>query len=274
MPEAADSSNPAAPFGEAFRRIQEIGAQLSDAARTMADDFARTPGGRFAEPMIRLGSQTAELATLWVAPVRAVLQEQQELMDAMATWAQQQRELAERFSVLAERHRQLTTQVTTLLDPWLEQIGKVGQWNQPEGADTEDSAGRRPSDSPALDQVLAPGGWLVGLGPEVGDLGDAAPLDLEEGDGEGGFAVEGPAEEQAAVVLVPEDDDRLDVPVARELGVEGDVPLAAPDPLPGLRDLVDHVRVEEVAERGPVAPFQPVGEGADEGPAVHHAAGQ
>ena len=140
MPEAADSSSSSVPFGDAFRRIQEIGAQMTEAARTMAEDFARTPGGRFAEPMIRLGSQTAEMATLWVAPVRAVLQEQQELIDAMATWAEQQRELAERFSELAERHQRLTAQVTTLLDPWLEQIGKLGQWDQPDADDSPDEA--------------------------------------------------------------------------------------------------------------------------------------
>ena len=133
MSEAADSSSSSAPFGEAFRRIQDIGAQLSDAARAMADDFSRSPSGRFAEPMIRLGSQTAELATMWVAPVRAVLQEQQELMDAMASWAEQQRELAEKFSVLAERHQRLTAQVTSLLDPWLEQIATVGRWDKPAG---------------------------------------------------------------------------------------------------------------------------------------------
>jgi hypothetical protein len=77
--------------------------------------------------MIRLGSQTAELATMWVAPVRAVLQEQQELMEAMATWAEQQRELAERFAALAERHRLLTEQVTSVLDPWLEQMARAGR---------------------------------------------------------------------------------------------------------------------------------------------------
>jgi hypothetical protein len=137
MPEETGPSSSSLPFGDAFRRIQEIGTQLSEAALTMADDFARSPGGRFAEPMVRLGSQTAELATLWVAPVRAVLQEQQELMDAMSAWAEQQRELADKFATLAERHKKLTDQVTSLLDPWLEQIAKAGQWGQPPAPEDE-----------------------------------------------------------------------------------------------------------------------------------------
>ena len=127
MPEPADPSGPSTPFGDAFRRIQDVGTQLSDAARAMADDFAKSPVGRFAEPMTRLGSQTAELATMWVGPLMAVLQQQEELLDAVATWAEQQRELAERFSRLAERHRTLNEQVTALLDPWLEQMARVGQ---------------------------------------------------------------------------------------------------------------------------------------------------
>jgi hypothetical protein len=101
--------------------IQEVGAQLASAAQSMADDFARSPGERFAEPIARLGAQMAELSTLWVTPVRSMLQEQQELIDALAAWSVQQRELADRFATLAERHRALSSQVMSLLEPILEQ---------------------------------------------------------------------------------------------------------------------------------------------------------
>jgi methyl-accepting chemotaxis protein len=132
MPDAADDSDPLLPFGEAFRQIQDIGAQLSEAAWTMADEFARSPAGRFAEPMVRLGSQTAELATMWVAPVRAMLQEQEELINALSSWAEQQKQLAETFSALAERHRKLNAQVTSVLDPLLERVAEFGTWGRPQ----------------------------------------------------------------------------------------------------------------------------------------------
>ena len=41
--------------------------------------------------MAQWGERTVELSTLWVAPVRAVLEEQQELIDAVASWAEEQR---------------------------------------------------------------------------------------------------------------------------------------------------------------------------------------
>lgn len=137
MPEAADGTGSLPPFGEALRRIQDAGAELSSAAWTMADEFARSPAGRFAEPVVRLGSQTAELATMWVAPVRAMLQEQEELIEALSTWAEQQRQLAETFSALAERHRKVSSQVTALLDPMLEKLSELGTLGR---RDPEDGA--------------------------------------------------------------------------------------------------------------------------------------
>ena len=91
-PEDHPPTNPFSP-GEAWRRVQEIGAQLTGAASSMAEDFANSPGGQFAEPIARMGARTAELATMWVAPMRAMLEEQQDLGDAIASWAEQQRVL-------------------------------------------------------------------------------------------------------------------------------------------------------------------------------------
>jgi hypothetical protein len=113
------------PFGEALRMIQDIGAQLAGAAQAMADDFARSPGERFAAPIARLGAQITELSTLWVAPVRSMLQEQQDLIDALAAWSAQQRELADRFATLAERHRALNAQVMALLEPMFDQAERL-----------------------------------------------------------------------------------------------------------------------------------------------------
>jgi hypothetical protein len=117
-----DDSSAIPGFGDMFRLIQDMGGRLSDAARTMADDFAASPAAKFAEPMANLGAQLAELSTAWVAPVKAILEEQQALIDTVAAWAEQQQQLAERFSVLAERHRTLTSQTMGVLQPILDQI--------------------------------------------------------------------------------------------------------------------------------------------------------
>lgn len=125
MTEADDDGPRIPPFGEALRMIQDVGAQLASAAQSMADDFARSPAERFAEPIARLGAQMAELSTLWVTPVRSMLQEQQELIDVLAAWSVQQRELADRFATLAERHRVLSSQIMSLLEPILDQAERL-----------------------------------------------------------------------------------------------------------------------------------------------------
>ena len=110
---------------DALRRVQELGAQLTAAARAMADDVADSPGGQIPESMARWGERAVELSTLWVAPVRAVLEEQQELIDAVSSWAAEQRKLAERFEELARRHRELTEQVLAAISPTLDQADRL-----------------------------------------------------------------------------------------------------------------------------------------------------
>ena len=105
---------------EAMRQLQELGSQLTGAAQSMADEVSKSSSGQF-EPMARLGERAIQLSTLWVAPVRALLEEQQELMDAVASWAEEQRKLSERFADIAKRHRELTEQVTAAIKPALDQ---------------------------------------------------------------------------------------------------------------------------------------------------------
>jgi len=105
---------------EALRQLQELGTQLTGAAQSMADELSKSSAGQF-EPMARLGERAIEMSTLWVAPVRALLEEQQELMDAVASWAEEQRKLSERFASIAKRHRELTDQVTAAIKPALDQ---------------------------------------------------------------------------------------------------------------------------------------------------------
>ena len=62
---------------------------------------------------------------MWVAPMRAVLEEQQELIDAVSSWAEEQRKLADRFSELADRHRKLTEGVMSTLTPTLDHLDRL-----------------------------------------------------------------------------------------------------------------------------------------------------
>ena len=124
--ESSDTPNNSNPLGDAFRLLQDVGGKLTDAARSLADDVIESPAGSFVEPLARLGAQAAELSTAWVVPVKAILDEQQELVDAMAAWAEQQRVLADRFSALAERHRALTAQTMSVLGPLLDQAEHLG----------------------------------------------------------------------------------------------------------------------------------------------------
>jgi hypothetical protein len=126
---------------DALRRVQELGAQLSGTARSFTeqerddaeydtdDDEAAVQGassGSFLpQPFAAWAEGAAELSTTWVAPMRAVLQEQQDLIDAMSSWAEEQRKLADRFSELAERHRELSEGVMSTLRPTLDHLDRL-----------------------------------------------------------------------------------------------------------------------------------------------------
>jgi ABC-type transporter Mla subunit MlaD len=114
------------PLGEALRMFQEVGARMNEAARGIASEVAKGPAGPFVEPMAQLAQQLAAVSTAWVGPVKGILDQQQDLVDAVAAWSEQQRILADRFSELAERHRQLTEQTMGVLGPLLDQVERLG----------------------------------------------------------------------------------------------------------------------------------------------------
>ena len=108
-------------LADALRRVQELGAQLAGAARAMSEASME------AQPasMTQWNERAIELSTLWVAPMRAVLEEQQELIDAVSSWAEQQRKLADRFSELAKRHREMNEQTLSVLKPTLDHLDRM-----------------------------------------------------------------------------------------------------------------------------------------------------
>jgi hypothetical protein len=88
--------------------------------------------------MARLGERTAELSTLWVAPLRAMLEEQQELIDAVSTWADQQRELADRFATLSRRHRAMSEQLLASINPTLDHLDWLAGRQKPQDQKQQD----------------------------------------------------------------------------------------------------------------------------------------
>ena len=105
---------------DALRRVQELGAQLAGAARSMSEAAAESQPATL--PMAQWGERAVELSTLWVAPMRAVLEEQQELIDTISSWAEEQRKLADRFAELAKRHREMTEEVLAVMAPTLDHL--------------------------------------------------------------------------------------------------------------------------------------------------------
>src|SRR6266536_442610 len=115
-------------------------------------------------------------------------------------------------------------------------------------------AGARPTGSEALGEVFAAGWRLVGRRPEVVDPADQPVVEVEEAQA-GLLRVvdQEPGPAHALPRAGADDAPRFDRPVARIFRVELHIGLPAADPLPGLRQLVDHIRSEQRAEGGPVA---------------------
>ena len=104
--------------------MQELGAQLTGAARSIAENLTQFTGRgtvRRADGPDGVSARSS-CSTLWVSPMRAMLEEQQELIDAVASWAEEQRKLADRFSELAARHREMTEQVLSAITPALDHV--------------------------------------------------------------------------------------------------------------------------------------------------------
>ena len=113
---------------DALRRMQELSAQFVDGTRAFSerddgdDDEAPSSGP---SPVTAWAERAAEMSTMWVSPMRAMLEEQQELIDAISSWADSQRELADRFSALADRHREVTDGVLAALTPTLDNLDRL-----------------------------------------------------------------------------------------------------------------------------------------------------
>ena len=106
------------------------------------------PPALTSSPSPAWGPRSPSFPPCWVGPVKALLDEQQELIEALAAWSEQQRIIADRFAALAERNRALSAQTMAVLGPLLDGVEAVGHLGTNLG---------RPSPKPTATRPTSPG---------------------------------------------------------------------------------------------------------------------
>ncbi|MGH9120210.1 MAG: hypothetical protein ACRD0A_20795 [Acidimicrobiales bacterium] len=102
---------------ESLRRLT---ANMAKATRTLLG-----PAAVVGQPAAAYAGQLAELYRASVEPMRAILDEQRELADRIATGLDQLQTLTGQFAEWAEQHRRLVAQAQALVDPLTEQTEKL-----------------------------------------------------------------------------------------------------------------------------------------------------
>jgi hypothetical protein len=111
------AGDPGQDLFETFRRLT---ANMAKATRALLG-----PAAVVGEPAASFATQLAELHRASVQPLRAIVEEQRELADSIATGLEQLQALTEQFAQWADQHRRLVTQAQALLDPLTEQSEKL-----------------------------------------------------------------------------------------------------------------------------------------------------
>jgi hypothetical protein len=78
-----------------------------------------------AAPLAEYIESAAQLNDMLTGPLRRLLDEQQQMAERLAGWAEQHRELSEQIAKWAEQHRKLTDQMQQLVRPALEQSERL-----------------------------------------------------------------------------------------------------------------------------------------------------
>ena len=119
----ADDARPGfPPLAELMRPLQDLGVQLATVAQRMREAGSTS----VADPLTKAADDILAASTMWVRPVRAIIEQQRDLSETMAAWAQNQRILADQMTKWAERNRQMTDEVATLLEPLLGGAERAG----------------------------------------------------------------------------------------------------------------------------------------------------
>jgi hypothetical protein len=78
-----------------------------------------------AAPLAEYVESTSKLNEMLTGPLKRLLDEQQQLAERLAGWAQQHQELSEQIATWAEQHRKLTEQMQALVRPALQQADRM-----------------------------------------------------------------------------------------------------------------------------------------------------
>ena len=116
---------PGGPVGDLLRSLQELTTTITNAAGQAATAGARAMPPLVATPMAEYIESASQLNDMLTGPLKRMLDEQQQLAERLAGWAEQHKELSEQIATWAEQHRRLTDQMQQLVRPALEQADRV-----------------------------------------------------------------------------------------------------------------------------------------------------
>jgi hypothetical protein len=106
------------PLQDLLARISELTQAAAAAGARATPDFLALPLAEFTEGVINLSDKL-------VAPLRRLLDEQKELADLMASWAEKHKELSAQIAGWAEENRRMTERMQAIVSPALEQADSL-----------------------------------------------------------------------------------------------------------------------------------------------------
>jgi hypothetical protein len=130
-----------AAWTDAMRRLRELAAQMTAGAQAMAVAGAKATPPALAQPLARYADQLLAVSAAVTNPLRRLLDEQEQLVEMMAEWAEQHRLLSEQIANWAVQQRRISEQMVELARPLLDQTAML------EGLQAE-WTGRSPASEP------------------------------------------------------------------------------------------------------------------------------
>ena len=116
----------------------------------MAVAGAKATPPAMAQPMARYADQLLTISVAMTTPLRRLLDEQEQLVEKMADWAEQHRHLSEQIATWADQQRRLSEQMVELAQPFLDQAAMLETLRAEWG-------GRSPDDSPSTSGAATAG---------------------------------------------------------------------------------------------------------------------
>jgi chromosome segregation ATPase len=117
----SDRLAPVAIWSDGMRRLRELAGQMTAAAQAMAVAGARATPPALAQPLAGYTNQLLAISAAVTTPLRRLLDEQEQLVEMMAEWAQQHQRFSEQIADWADQQRQLSERMLELARPLLDQ---------------------------------------------------------------------------------------------------------------------------------------------------------